>query len=53
MGLRNALDVMLSAGIHFMMFFRQFWDLLPLVVQMLVYVSFGFVILLGMMRWLV
>ncbi len=52
MGLLNALDVMLSAVVHFMMFFRQFWDLLPLVVQMLAYVSFGMVILLGMIRWL-
>jgi len=53
MGLMNALDVMLSAVVDFMMFFRQFWDLLPLVVQMLVYVSFGIVILLGMIRWLI
>ena len=52
MGLLTALDVMLAAVIDFMMFFRQLWDMLPMVVQMLAYVSFGIVILLGMIRWL-
>lgn len=52
MGLKNAIDVSLSAGVGFMMFFRQMWDLLPLVVQMLIVFSFGMVVLFGIIKML-
>ena len=50
MGILNALDVALQAGIDFMMFFREFWQCLPLVVQALAFVCFGLMVLLGLMR---
>lgn len=52
MGLMTAIDVALSAGVKFMMFFRQMWDLLPLVVRMLIVFSFGMVVLFGIIKML-
>lgn len=48
----NAIDVALSAGISYMMFFRQMWDLFPLVVRMLIVFSFGMMILFGLIKML-
>lgn len=50
MGLKEAADVLLSAGVEFMMFFRDFWDLLPVVIQALIFMSFGLVVLFGLIK---
>lgn len=52
MGLKEALDVILSAGVDFMMFFREMWGLFPLAVRMLIVVGFGLVVLFGLIKML-
>lgn len=50
MGLKTAIDVLLQAGSGFMLFFRNFWDLLPLVIQAMILLTFGLAVLFGLMK---
>ena len=50
MGIKEALDIALSAGVDVMMFFRGMWDLFPLAVRALIFIGFGLAVLFGVLK---
>lgn len=50
MGIKTALDIVLSGSVDVLLWFRDFWSVLPLMVQALICFAFGMCILFGIFK---